>query len=114
MSDENVDASWSDDSMSRDELVAALAESHRALARSEAIAEEYRMSAKARSEEITALIIRSKSGANNERDRELRRLRALENRRIIRLAVAVLEPIEKPYQALKPRIRRVLQRGRNA
>ena len=108
MPDENLDAP----TLTRDELEAALDISKARLQRTEMLCEQYRLSAKARAEEVTRLLLRPTAATAS--DRELRKLREIANRRVVRIAIAVLTPIEKPYQTIKPRLRKLIHIGKNA
>jgi hypothetical protein len=76
------------------------------LAEARELAESYRLAAKARAEEITELVLLADASPALAQTRELRRLRQLEKRWAVRVVVHSLEPIERPYQALKGRLRR--------
>lgn len=70
------------------------------------LAESYRLAAKERSETISELLRVSQSSPAASQARELRRLRALERRFAVRVVVNTLEPLERPYQALKRRTKK--------
>ncbi|MFF1634418.1 hypothetical protein [Leifsonia sp. NPDC058248] len=85
----------------REQLAAARAE----LVEAKELAESYRLAAKARAEQITELLVRAEASPALAQTRELRRLRELEKRWAVRVVVTSLEPLERPYQALKGRLR---------
>lgn len=92
-------------SLTKAQLEAELESTRAELAETRELAESYRLAAKARAEQITELLRVSEAAPALAQTRELRRLRELEKRWSVRVVVHTLEPLERPYQALKGRLR---------
>lgn len=88
-----------------EEARSTIAELRERAERAEALAETYRAAAKARAEEISELLRRSRPTATSSDIHALRRevveLRGHLSRRIVRLVLRVMEPIDRTSRAAR-------------